>query len=406
MAVAELAHVALIVAAVGLLLAPSIVLMMLALASVGVVTRPSIAPQPTRFALFIAAHDEEANIAATVACARAVGRDAVTVHVVADNCADGTAAAAEAAGARVHRRVDPSRPGKAAALNWLADRVLPAERSADAVVIIDADTRIEPGFFDALGEKLAAGAAVVQAANLVRTTDAPLTRLRDLAFRLRCELRPLAYDRLGFSAGLHGNGMCFRPEILAGHRWNEGSVGEDLEMHGRLVLDGVRVRFARDAVVRSAMPERFGGAAGQALRWERGKFDEIRAGVRLIARGVAERRSGAIATGYDVFIPPLSLHLAASVGVALGGAAIGDAALTSVGTASLAGMLIYVSRGLSLARVGPITFTRMALWSLPYIAWKSAIVLHAIVGGGNRRWAQARPVMPLRAAPNPAQADQ
>ena len=53
------------------------------------------------------------------------------VIVIADNCSDGTAAAASVAGAVVWERADPDAPGKGRALTWALDRLwreLPSHR--------------------------------------------------------------------------------------------------------------------------------------------------------------------------------------------------------------------------------------------------------------------------------------
>ncbi len=394
-AAVDLAHLILQVIATVTLLVPSLFLTGLALATLGPSARRAKGQHPWRLAILVAAHDEENSLGATLDAISAAADDQVAVHVVADNCVDATAAIAATAGACVHRRDDSSRKGKAAALNWLAARTLSEDLSAEAFVIVDADTHIEPGFFAALRERLSSGAQVVQAANLVRVSPAPLSRLRDLAFHLRCELRPRAFERLGVSAGLHGNGMCFRRTVLERYAWNERSVGEDVELHMRLVADGIRVRFAPVAVIRSTMPERFDGAAGQALRWERGKIDLVLAGVRLIVGGIVGRRLAPIVIGYDATIPPLSFLFAVSLGVALAGAAIGDAELAVIAAASVTGCVAYVARGLRLARVGPRSLVRMALWAIPYIAWKTMIVGQALAGAGRGSWAQARPVLTL-----------
>jgi glycosyltransferase involved in cell wall biosynthesis len=56
------------------------------------------------------------NIAATVAALRADLTETDRLLVVADNCRDGTAQAAAAAGAEIVERHDPSRHGKGYAL--------------------------------------------------------------------------------------------------------------------------------------------------------------------------------------------------------------------------------------------------------------------------------------------------
>ncbi|HEY8785678.1 MAG TPA: glycosyltransferase family 2 protein, partial [Candidatus Limnocylindria bacterium] len=300
----ELVRVAFITIAAATVLLPNVFLAGVAVASLGR-RRPSERDERRlRLSILIAAHDEERGIVDTLAAIAASGGDDIRTHVVADNCIDATAAVAARAGGCVHIRSDSARTGKAAALNWLSAEVLREDPAADAFVFIDADTRPDPGFFEGLRAAVAAGADVVQAANLVLPGEAPLTRLRELAFHLKCELRPLAYERLGLSVGLHGNGMCFRRSIVERYRWNEGFVVEDGEMHLRLVSDGIRVRFAPSAVVRSAMPHEFRSAAGQALRWERGKSDLFRAAALAMLKGIVKRDIGLVVMAADAMIPP------------------------------------------------------------------------------------------------------
>ena len=125
-----------------------------------------------------------------------------------------------------------------------------------------------------------------------------------------------------------------------------------------------------------------------------------------MARGIAGGRPASLAVGYDVMIPPLSFLVAASLGIALGGAAIGELRLALVGIASMTGVAVHVARGLALAKVGPGDLAGMILWAIPYVAWKTAIVVHAVIGGGRRRWSQARALPSLRPVVSPAESKQ
>ena len=384
--------VVLVLAAV-VVLAPSTILAVLALASLRsehrrAPTREAIVRAP--LAVLIAAHNEEQVIGRALAAIASIDRT-VQVHVMADNCSDRTAELAAAASACVHERHDPAHPGKAGALNQLVTEVLAEDRHSGGFVFLDADARPEPGFFEALHAALAQGADALQAKNLVADACTPLECLRDLAFHLKCELRLMAYERLGMSVGLHGNGMCLRRGLAEIYRWDEGSVVEDAELHLRLVGDGIRVRLASNAIVRSPMPNGFRGASGQAVRWERGKFDLFREGIRLLATGIVSRRMAPVAAGYDVLIPPLSFLVAVSTGVTALAMAIGDTGLLAVGLFSIAGCGVYIARGMSLARLGARAGARIVLWSLPYVSWKLAVLVRTLLGGGRGRWTQARP---------------
>ncbi|HEY8824126.1 MAG TPA: glycosyltransferase family 2 protein [Candidatus Limnocylindria bacterium] len=395
----ELARGALIAIAAATVLLPNVFLAGLALASFG---RRQAAARTNdgglRLSILIAAHDEERGIETTLRAIAAFAGSDVRAHVVADNCVDATATVAAAAGACVHVRSDLTRTGKAAALNWLSAEVFREDPAADAFVFIDADARPDPGFFEGLRAALAGGADVVQAVNLVLPGDAALTRLRQLAFHLKCELRPLAYERLGLSVGIHGNGMSFRRSVAERYRWNEGFVAEDGEMHLRLVSDGIRVRFAPDAVVRSAMPHEFRAAAGQALRWERGKSDLFRAAGRAMREGIVKRDVALVVAAADAMIPPLSFLIASGGAVLIAGLATGDARLAFVGLAALAGTTAYLVRGAALARIAPRAYVGIVAWAVPYVIWKVAIYLGALAGSGRGRWAQARPVLTTLAA--------
>src|SRR5262245_20140826 len=92
---------------------------------VAAATRGDGAPA-TRVTVLVPAHDEAGQIAACVRSLRAQDYPAerFEVVVVADNCADDTAARAAAAGARVLVRDDPDARGKGHALRWATDRLL------------------------------------------------------------------------------------------------------------------------------------------------------------------------------------------------------------------------------------------------------------------------------------------
>src|SRR3954468_13749647 len=72
-------------------------------------------PRP-RCAVLVPAHDEEAGIARTLGDLLPQLGPGDRLVVVADNCADGTAAVARGAGAEVLERTDPDHRGKGYAL--------------------------------------------------------------------------------------------------------------------------------------------------------------------------------------------------------------------------------------------------------------------------------------------------
>src|SRR5262249_11776939 len=126
--------------------------------------RPPVVAPVTRFAVLIPAHDEERLIGRTLDALAAADypTERLAVHVVADNCTDRTAAIGRQHGVEVHERVAPDDGGKGPALRWLLQRLRDRGDGFDAVVIVDADTTVSPGFFRAMDTELGAGAEAVQ----------------------------------------------------------------------------------------------------------------------------------------------------------------------------------------------------------------------------------------------------
>src|SRR5262249_11553020 len=134
-------------------------------------------PWGGRFFVVIPAHDEAGCIADTVAALRSTlsqRRLPFSIWVVAGNCSDKTAELASQAGAQVLERRDPSRRGKGYALSFFFTHLLaqPEIRDSDAVVVIDADTRIDPQLLNAFARRLAAGQDWLQGVSGIANSDA------------------------------------------------------------------------------------------------------------------------------------------------------------------------------------------------------------------------------------------
>ena len=354
------------------------------LAALAVAARPIVPPAgvaPLSLDVVVPAHDEEAGIAATVASLLALDypRDRVRVLVVADNCTDGTAARARAAGALVLERHDPAHRGKGHALAHAFAHVL-ADGVAAGVVVVDADTVVSPNLLRAMAARLAAGEAAAQAEYGVRNADASWrTRLMAVAFACYHTARSLGRERLGLSCGLRGNGMAFRVDTLRAHPHHAFSRVEDVEYGLGLGAAGVRVAYVPEATVLGEMPATAAAARSQRERWEQGRAGLRRRWIpRLLA---AARREGRVPLdlALDLLVPPLTTLVAvALLGALAAGAAAWRGAAGAVGAlpwaAALVALAVYVGRGAALAGQGPRVLLDLA-WAPAYAAWKLALAL-------------------------------
>jgi cellulose synthase/poly-beta-1,6-N-acetylglucosamine synthase-like glycosyltransferase len=352
-------------------------------------------PSRHRFVVMIPAHDEERLIGSALDSLAALDypRDMVRVHVVADNCTDGTASVVRAHGAEVHERVAPDDGGKGPSLQWLLWRLRDRDEPFDAVVIIDADTTVSPNLLRVMDAKLAGGAAVAQAYYCVRDPEtSSVAAFRAAALAVRHYLRPLGRTQLGGSAPLHGNGMAFRAEVLAGHTWSN-HLTEDIELQLELLLQGTPVAFAPDAMVRAEMPTTIEGSRTQHERWERGRIEMTQRYVpALLRRAVTAPRGDRLAcvdAAVDQLLPPFSVIVAATAvwsGVAL------VAAVVAPGRRRLAvaaGLLVTQAACVvsALRMVGAPPAVYRALLGAPrLVAWKVRLWLRMVCGRRDVQW--------------------
>ena len=343
--------------------------------------RTKIATPCRHLAVVVPAHDERDGIAR---CVRSLKRCTppgcrVSIVVVADNCTDDTADRARAAGAEVLEREDPVRRGKGYALEFAFAELFRAHEDLDAVLVVDADTDVEPDFLAVCAQRFRDGAAALQCRYLVRDPeDSPRKRLMNVAFMAFNVVRPRGRDRLGLSAGILGNGFGLSRECLQAVPYAARSVVEDLEHHLDLVRAGFRVQFVDETTVRGDMPEGGSGAETQRARWEGGRLRMVREKVPELARDLLRGRGRLAEPLLELLLLPLSTHVGA-----LGLMIVIPFAPTQI--AGALGLGVVASHVLVALAVGGATREDLqALARVPlYIGWKLKL-LPRILGSARR----------------------
>ena len=108
-------------------------------------TAPSSRRQRPPVTVLVPAHNEEASVAATIACVLAQEWTPDRVLVICDNCTDDTEAIARKAGAETHVTVRNTHM-KAGGLNQALSFMMPGMAENDLILVIDADTLISQNF--------------------------------------------------------------------------------------------------------------------------------------------------------------------------------------------------------------------------------------------------------------------
>ncbi len=333
-----------------------------------------------RFAFLVPAHNEESGIAATVESLRAVDwpHDRFDVVVVADNCSDGTADVAKAAGARVLVRHNKELRGKGYALELGFAEILKTD--ADAVVVVDADTVVSKNLLAAFATRIEDGALAMQAEYGVRNVAASWrTQLMALALAMFHTLRSNARERLGLSAGLRGNGMCFSRACLTRFPQKAYGLVEDVEQGLALGRGGVRVVAVVDAHVLGEMVSGGKASESQRRRWEEGRAKLKREVLPAVIKDALRTRSLLLLDlAMDLLVPPLSTA-AALVAAGLVVEAVRVIAVVSAGGAvdlvtafallPAASLVLYVLRGMQLSGLGWKSVVVLAK-APAYVAWK------------------------------------
>jgi cellulose synthase/poly-beta-1,6-N-acetylglucosamine synthase-like glycosyltransferase len=328
-----------------------------------------------RFLVLVPAHNEELVIHRCLEAIAADRRPADQVLVVADRCTDHTAEIARGYGASVLERGEDEEPGRAAARQAGLEYARGLEW--DAVLMLDADSVIEPGFFTACAQALLTGAPAVQARSESSHGRSLAMQASLAAFTLQGITIPRGRDRLGLSVRLRGTGMAIRRDLALTHRFR-APASEDLVFTLDLLLDGVRCRHVDAARLRSDGAGNWDTFGGQKVRYEAGRMAAARAYVpRLVRRGIRHRDASCLEAAWFLATPPFALG-ALSLGLAAVIAAVAGATVpAAVFAGGLLALGLTLVTGLIQARAGLRTW--LALLAAPwYVAFKAVVQLRAL----------------------------
>lgn len=225
----------------------------------------------TRFAVLIAARNEEAVIGQTVAqfLKQTYPKELYDLYIIPNNCTDDTAGAAQRAGARVMPCTIPVRT-KGQVLQWAFRELEP--QAYDAYCIFDADNLVDPLFLARMNDVFCAGARVAKS---IQKASNPGETWISGCYDLYVENINLLFSRprgtLGLSAKLIGTGFAVSRELLNEMGgFNTVTLTEDLEFAVQCGLRKERVWWVPEAVTYDEEPLSFGVAMRQRRRWSSG----------------------------------------------------------------------------------------------------------------------------------------
>ncbi|MCB9889947.1 MAG: glycosyltransferase [Planctomycetes bacterium] len=365
------AAVAVVILAPGLVTALHLGLMATASVFFRAPTWKGDAPR-VRFLVVIPAHNEELLLGRTLEAINADKRGDDQVLVVDDRSTDRTGEIAREHGAVVLTRVEGEEPGRAPARQAAIRRS--AEMEWDAMVMVDADSVIEHGFFAECEQALGAGAVALQA----RSEAARGSRMVDQAalasFAIQGVTLPRGREVLRAPVRLRGTGMVLRRDVLERLDFR-AKASEDLQVSLDLVQEGVRTRHVERARLRSANADSWKIASTQKQRYEAGRMAAAREFVPKLLRC---RSWAGLEAAWFLVSPPFATAAGLTVLGTLVALLVGawPVVWVGVGAVGLLGLAFTIAS--VQARVGWRVLLALAVAPF-YVAWKLIVQLKALL---------------------------
>lgn len=341
---------------------------------------PPRSTRTQRFDVIIPAHNEETGIAEAVKSVLAIDwpADCLRAIVVADNCTDATATIAAGAGAQVLVRENAELRGKGYALTYAFEESR-KHNFADAVVVIDADSRVSANLLEAMAARIERGEKAIQVHYGVSNINASWrTRLMAIALGAFHRVRSRGRERLSLSCGIRGNGWCVTHALLQQIPFERFSLAEDVDYGIDLGMHDVRIAYADEAWCNGEMVSGGSNARSQRQRWEQGRVAILRDRLLpLLKRAITARSVVCLDLAFDLMVLPLSYVALNAVALAVTGWLLVPTGSDSVwfwlGPLCCAALALYVLRGWQLSNTG-IRGLLDLLRAPFFLLWKLAVM--------------------------------
>ena len=264
-------------------------------------------------AVLVPAHNEEEGLEDTIKDIQSQLQPGDQLLVVADNCTDSTADVARAANATTIERSNASERGKGYAIDF-GLRSLEIDSYA-AVILLDADCRLEPKALDHLYSEAIEHSRPIQAKYLM-TPDpeaGPGQNVSQFAICIKNHVRLKGLKALGMPCLITGSGIAL-PSELAKRLVEEkqlatGNIVEDMQLSYDFMFAGSPPLFSEEAEVTAVLPPNRTGESIQRTRWEHGHMQTLMSqGPRLMLAALRGKPSMMV-MALDLMVPPLSLSV-------------------------------------------------------------------------------------------------
>ena len=232
--------------------------------------KPMLTNKKHRLIIALPANNEESVIGNLIKSLQIQDYDKslYDIYVIADNCTDGTASVARENGAIVYERFDEDKKTKGYALNWFLEKMKDRKDDYDALLVFDADNVVDKNFLNAMNRKLCQGEVLVQGYRDIKNpTDTWVSGGYAIFYWTMNRLYHLARYNMGLSPLINGTAFMVKWDILIDEGWNTKTLTEDIEFALINISKGVKLGWAKDAIVYDEQPLTFKQSWKQRERW-------------------------------------------------------------------------------------------------------------------------------------------
>ena len=232
--------------------------------------KPLLIDKKHRFIIALPANNEETVIGNLIKSLKMqdYDKDLFDIYVIADNCTDNTAKIARENGAIVYERFDETKKTKGYALNWFSDKMKDKKDDYDALLVFDADNIVDKNFLNVMNKKLCQGEVLVQGYRDIKNpTDTWVSGGYAIFYWTMNRLYHLARYNMGLSPLINGTAFMVKWDMLIDEGWNTKTLTEDIEFALINISKGVKLGWAKDAIVYDEQPLTFKQSWKQRERW-------------------------------------------------------------------------------------------------------------------------------------------
>ena len=233
-------------------------------------------PASTRFAVLVAARNEQQVIGSLVESLReqAYPKELYDIWVIPNQCSDDTAAVARAAGAKVLECTVPVK-SKGDVMEFAYEKL--SVLGYDAYCVFDADNVAEEHFLMEMNNAYQSGVRVAQGYRDSKNPyDTGMSGSYSIYYWMMNRFHNQGKAAMGLSAMLNGTGFMVASSVfeqLGG--WHTKTISEDLELSALCTLAGEKIYWVPKAITYDEQPLTYEVSVKQRKRWTSGTLQVV-----------------------------------------------------------------------------------------------------------------------------------